>query len=68
MSKARFLTGMLFFVLTAIAGSTALAQSTTSIRGVVTDPQGSALPGASVILTDTNSKTQREAQPRALQR
>jgi carboxypeptidase family protein len=49
-------------VLTLLAGSNrAWGQAATSLRGAVTDPSGGAVPGATVVLADTASKTARTA-------
>jgi hypothetical protein len=61
MYRGRLCRCLFVLLLAVIICGTAPAQSTTSIRGVVTDPRGSVLPGASVVLTDTDSKTQRAA-------
>ena len=61
MCNGRMRRGLLLLLFVAVWGRNALAQSTTSLRGVVTDPRGSVLPGASVVLSDTDSKTQRTA-------
>jgi hypothetical protein len=44
-----------------LAGSTVWGQATTSIRGTVTDPSGSVVSDASVVLTNNESKTERTA-------
>ena len=61
MYKGRLYRCLFVLLLALLSRGIAPAQSTTSIRGVVTDPRGSVLPGASVVLTDTDSKTQRAA-------
>jgi hypothetical protein len=44
-----------------VGGRVAHAQATTSIRGTVTDPSGSAVVGANVLLANPESKTERSA-------
>ncbi|MFI5058434.1 MAG: carboxypeptidase regulatory-like domain-containing protein [Candidatus Acidiferrales bacterium] len=51
---------MLSFVLL-VSGRVVHAQATTSVRGTVTDPSGSAVVGASVLLSNAESKTERAA-------
>jgi hypothetical protein len=51
---------MLFFAFL-VSGRTVHAQATTSVRGTVTDPSGSAVVGASVLLANAESKTERTA-------
>ncbi len=48
-----------------LSSSLALAQSGTSIRGTVTDASGGAVPGANVVLSELESKTQRTVQTTA---
>ncbi len=56
MCNGRMYRTLLFLLFVAVWGRIALAQSTTSLRGVVTDPQGSVLPGASVVLGNLKGK------------
>src|SRR6266478_530773 len=42
-----------------MAGTSAWGQATTSVRGTVVDPSGKAVPGASVVLANFESKTER---------
>src|SRR6202521_4900712 len=42
-----------------VAGSTAWGQATTSVRGTVVDPSGKAVAGASVVLANAETKTER---------
>jgi hypothetical protein len=42
-----------------VAGSSAWGQATTSVRGTVVDPSGKAVAGASVVLANSESKTER---------
>jgi hypothetical protein len=51
---------MLLFALL-IGGRVVYAQATTSVRGTVTDPSGSAVVGANVVLANAESKTERNA-------
>ena len=44
-----------------LAGTMAWGQATTSVRGTVTDPQGKVVVGASVMLANAESKTERSA-------
>jgi protocatechuate 3,4-dioxygenase beta subunit len=44
-----------------VSGRVAYAQATTSVRGTVTDPSGSAVVGANVVLANAESKTERTA-------
>jgi len=44
-----------------VCGRSVYAQATTSVRGSVTDPSGSAVVGASVLLANAESKTERAA-------
>jgi hypothetical protein len=48
--------GMLSF----LAGSCLAQTSSTSLRGTVVDPSGAAITGASIVIANTGSKTQRE--------
>jgi hypothetical protein len=59
MCNGRMYRSLLFLLFVAFSVRIMPAQSTTSLRGVVTDPQGSVLPGASVVLSDADSNTQR---------
>ena len=54
-------TCMLLCFALAVAG-TAQAQSTTSLRGTVTDPSGSVVSGATVVVSDPQSKVERTVQ------
>src|SRR5579864_3801342 len=47
--------------LTMLAGGVAWGQATTSLRGTVTDPSGSTVSGAHVVLANAASKTERSA-------
>jgi hypothetical protein len=49
---------LLFWLVSAVA----FGQSSTSIRGTVTDSSGGAIPGAEVVLSEVESKTQRTVQ------
>jgi hypothetical protein len=51
---------LLFFAVL-VTGRIVHAQATTSVRGTVTDPSGSAVVGANVVLANTESKTERTA-------
>src|SRR5713226_202904 len=44
-----------------VVGASARGQATTSVRGTVADPSGKAVVGASVELTNSESKTERTA-------
>ncbi len=44
-----------------VVGSSTWGQSTTSLRGTVVDPSGKAVAGASVVLANSESKTERTA-------
>ncbi len=44
-----------------VVGSSTWGQSTTSLRGTVVDPSGKAVAGASVVLANSDSKTERGA-------
>ncbi|HVS87368.1 MAG TPA: carboxypeptidase-like regulatory domain-containing protein [Candidatus Acidoferrum sp.] len=44
-----------------VGGRVVYAQATTSVRGTVTDPSGSAVVGANVVLANADSKTERDA-------
>jgi hypothetical protein len=44
-----------------VGGRVVYAQATTSVRGTVTDPSGSAVVGANVVLANAESKTERSA-------
>jgi len=58
----RTLVTMALLLVGLLAGSTIVwAQATTSIRGTITDPSGSVVSGATVVLTNTESKTERTA-------
>ena len=51
-----FVAGVLSF----LAGSSLAQTSSTSLRGTVADPSGAAIAGAGIVITNTESKTQRE--------
>jgi Carboxypeptidase regulatory-like domain len=51
---------MLFFAFL-VSGRIVHAQATTSVRGTVTDPSGSAVVGANVVLANAESRTERAA-------
>jgi hypothetical protein len=51
----------LAFSLSLVAGSPLGAQTTTAIRGAVTDPSGAAVPNAHVVATETSTNQTREA-------
>jgi hypothetical protein len=51
---------LLFFAFL-VSGRIVQAQATTSVRGTVTDPSGSAVVGANVVLANAESKTERTA-------
>jgi hypothetical protein len=51
---------MAFVFLAFLGGGRVIwAQATTAVRGTVTDPSGSLVPGATVVLTNAESKTER---------
>jgi carboxypeptidase family protein len=54
-----FLTAALALLVFLASASSAWAQATTSVRGSVTDPSGSAVVGANVTITNPESKTER---------
>ena len=54
-------TGM-FVCIALTMAETCLAQSTTSLRGTVTDPSGSVVSGATVVVSDSQSKVERTVQ------
>jgi hypothetical protein len=56
-----FLTAALALLVFLAGASPAWAQATTSVRGTVTDPSGSAVVGASVTIANPESKTERNA-------
>src|SRR5438552_6996140 len=49
-------------VATLVLASTAFAQNAGSLRGIVSDPSGGVLPGATVVLTNEASRENRQAQ------
>lgn len=55
------LTTALALLISLAGAGTALAQATTSVRGTVTDPSGSAVVGANVTIANSESKTERTA-------
>lgn len=56
-----FITLSLFLVIAVLGTRLASGQSTTSLRGTVTDPDGNAVVGANVVLADAESKSARSA-------
>lgn len=59
--NSRVLTAVVPLVAMLFVASITWGQATTSVRGSVTDPGGSALVGANVVLSDPESKTERTA-------
>ncbi len=57
----RLLAAMLVTGLALLATVPAWGQASTSLRGTITDPSGSAVAGATVVLANTESKTERTA-------
>jgi hypothetical protein len=55
-----------FLLVVALAGSMFSQTSSTSLQGVVTDPSGSAIPGASMVIVNSGSKLERKATTGAL--
>ena len=55
---------VIFFVLVAalLATSSALAQSTTTVQGTVTDSKGAVLPNATVIVKNKSTSSERTTQ------
>ncbi len=58
---SRLLAGALACALLVVCTTPVFAQATTTVRGVVTDPQGSTVPGATVILRQPSSGLERLA-------
>lgn len=57
----RLLAAMLLAGIALLVSATAWGQASTSLRGTITDPSGSAVAGATVVLANTESKTARTA-------
>ncbi|MGB9202553.1 MAG: carboxypeptidase-like regulatory domain-containing protein [Terriglobales bacterium] len=57
----RLLGAVLLAGIALLGTATAWGQASTSLRGTITDPSGSAVAGASVVLANTESKTERTA-------
>src|SRR5208282_5865898 len=55
------LAAMLLAGFALLVSATAWGQASTSLRGTITDPSGSAVAGATVVLANTESKTERTA-------
>ena len=60
-SRRIVLTAVLLAGIALLGTATAWGQASTSLRGTITDPSGSAVAGASVVLANTESKTERTA-------
>ncbi len=58
---ARTVVGMAMLLALLACGTFAWGQATTSVRGTVADPSGSVVAGATVVLANAESKTEREA-------
>jgi hypothetical protein len=56
-----FRASALLFLAFFVSGKVVQAQATTSVRGTVTDPSGSAVAGANVVLANAESRTERAA-------
>ena len=59
--RRRLLAAMLLAGITLLVSANAWGQASTSLRGTVTDPTGSAVAGATVVLANNESKTERTA-------
>src|ERR1700687_3595252 len=59
--RQSLLAAMLLAGIALVASSAAWGQASTSLRGTITDPSGSAVAGATVVLANSESKTERTA-------
>ena len=59
--RQRLLAAMLLAGIALLACATAWGQASTSLRGTITDPSGSTVSGATVVLASSESKTERTA-------
>jgi protocatechuate 3,4-dioxygenase beta subunit len=59
--QPRLFTAVALACFALVMSGAATGQATTSLRGTVTDPTGSAIAGARVVLANNESKTERTA-------